>query len=407
MNIKPKSIWNKNFIFLMISNALLFMMFEMLLPTLPLFVESIGGTPSQIGLVTGAFMLSAILIRPFSSRLLQLFSKKQLLITGVLICTAATAFYPFSGTLIVLLAFRLMHGFGFGIASTMFATAASEQLPMKRMGEGMGFFGVGETIAISVGPLVGIWMLQHFNYIGLFLTGSFILLLSALMTLAYSQSGTQTQPQAKNKSDANQNREKHHQFKWFEKRVLVQGVLILLVGIVAGGVMSFIALLAKERGFTNAAWFFFVVAIASLLIRLISGKLFDSKGAVFVLIPSGISLIIAIVSIAYAHTELELLIAAVFYGIGFGSIFPAIQSWVISLVDQESREDAVATFFNCFDLGIGGGSLLLGVLAGVSSYQFMYLISSLLVVIYLLILIGYSLVVKKQANLKQKQHELS
>lgn len=391
------SIWSKDFIFLMISNALLFMMFEMLLPTLPLFVESIGGSPSQIGLVTGVFMLSAILIRPFSGMLLQFFRKKQLLLAGVLICMTATAFYPFSGSLVILLAFRLLHGLGFGVASTMFATAASEQLPMKKMGEGMGYFGVGETIAISLGPLVGIWMLQHFDFIGLFLTGAFILLLSALMTLFLSKSNKPAETHQPQVSHSEKRR-----FKWFEKRVLLQGILILLIGIVAGGVMSFITLFAKERGLTNAAWFFFVVAITSLLIRLVSGKIYDTKGPAVILIPSGISVIIAIVCIAYAQTEVALLIAAVFYGIGFGSIFPAIQAWAISIVDEESREDAVATFFNCFDLGIGGGSLLLGTLAGITSYQSMYLISSILVVIYLVIIIGYSLRAKKDIIIEQK-----
>lgn len=82
MSVK-ETFWSRNFIFLMISNALLFMAFEMLMPTLPLFVESLGGSPSQIGLVTGVFMCSAILIRPFSGTLIQLLDKKYVLIIGL------------------------------------------------------------------------------------------------------------------------------------------------------------------------------------------------------------------------------------------------------------------------------------------------------------------------------------
>lgn len=395
---QSSSIWSKDFILLMIANALLFMMFEMLLPTLPLFVESIGGSPSQIGLVTGVFMLSAIIIRPFSSTLLRYFHKKHLLLVGVLICMTATALYPFSGTLVALLLFRLLHGFGFGVATTMFATAASEQLPMKKMGEGMGYFGVGETIAISLGPLVGIWMLQHFDYTGLFLTGALILLMSAFMTLILSNSNAANSEDVVNQSKSKKFQDEGQRFKWVESRVLLQGMLILLIGVVAGGVMSFITLFAKERGLNNAAWFFFVVAITSLLIRLVSGKIFDTKGPVVILVPSGISIIIAIASIAYAETEIQLLIAAIFYGIGFGSVFPAIQAWAISAVDEASREDAVATFFNCFDLGIGGGSLLLGMIAGATSYQSMYLISIILVVVYMAITLGYSLRSRKRVQ---------
>lgn len=63
----PRKLWGRSFIFIMLANALLFMAFEMLLPTLPLFVSTLGGDASQIGLVTGIFMFSAILVRPFTS----------------------------------------------------------------------------------------------------------------------------------------------------------------------------------------------------------------------------------------------------------------------------------------------------------------------------------------------------
>lgn len=95
----------------------------------------------------------------------------------------ATGSYMLSTSLVLLLVFRLVHGFGFGIASTLYATSASDDLPPHRMGEGMGYFGVGETIAISVGPLLGIWMLHAAGFSGLFSTGAIILLLSLVMSI--------------------------------------------------------------------------------------------------------------------------------------------------------------------------------------------------------------------------------
>ncbi len=82
--------WSLSFIFIVISNALVFMIFEMLLPTLPLFVTAIGGEASQVGLVTGVFMLSAIFIRPFAGILATKFDKKLLLILGTLIIALST-----------------------------------------------------------------------------------------------------------------------------------------------------------------------------------------------------------------------------------------------------------------------------------------------------------------------------
>lgn len=69
MHDSNTKIWSLSFIFIVVSNGLVFMIFEMLLPTLPLFITAIGGGASQVGIVTGIFMLSAILTRPFAGLL--------------------------------------------------------------------------------------------------------------------------------------------------------------------------------------------------------------------------------------------------------------------------------------------------------------------------------------------------
>ena len=363
------------------------MAFEMLIPTLPLLAESIGCTPSQIGLVVGSFTISALLIRPFTSRLMYVMDKKIILFVGVLICMLATGSYIFSGSLLTLLLFRLAHGLGFGIASTYYATLASEQLPRNQLGEGMGYFGVGETICISVGPMIGIGILNKFGFSGLFTTGALILLLAALTILE-----TKRQPDKEVASIKN----KCHQtpLKLIEKNVLPQCFLILLIGIVVSGVMSYLSLFAKQQGITNVSWFFFIAAITGIFIRVISGKIFDRKGPIYVLVPSGLGLIIAMILIAHTQSELQLNFSAVFYGIAFGAIFPAVQAWVINMVEIESREAAMSSFLNFFDIGIGGGSLLLGLIAEATSYKTMYLYLIIFIIAYLF-LTGYVAIYKE------------
>ncbi|MCZ4136101.1 MFS transporter, partial [Escherichia coli] len=80
----------------------------------------------------------------------------------------------------------------------------------------------------------------------------------------------------------------HTAVKLIEKKVLFPSILIMLVGIAAGSIMSFVALFAEEKGFTQVAWFFFVIAIASFVVRLFSGKMFDRLGPGSVLVPSAV-----------------------------------------------------------------------------------------------------------------------
>jgi predicted MFS family arabinose efflux permease len=366
------------------------MAFEMLLPTLPLFVSSLGGNASQIGLVTGIFMFSAILIRPFTSVLATKMNKKFLLIIGIAICALATGAYYLSSGIGIILVLRVIHGFGFGLATTYFATIATENIPKSRRGEGMGYFGVGETVAISVGPLIGTSLLLQYNYQSLFLGGMCILLLALLMTVFVSRN-SQTE------SEDNPSGHLAASVKLIEKKVLFPSLLILMVGVAAGSIMSFVALFAVEKGFSNIAWFFFIVAIASFVVRLFSGTMFDRLGPGSVLLPSAVFAIAGLLVLILSQNQIHFLIAGALYGFGFGAIFPAIQTWCVNLVEEHEHENAMASFFNFFDLGIGGGSLVLGLVASAFSYTVVYTISIAVLVIYILLYSVYAL--------KQKQYE--
>ncbi|KAB2335121.1 MFS transporter [Bacillus mesophilum] len=366
-------LWSLSFVFVMISNALVFMIFEMLLPTLPLFVNELGGGAGQVGLVTGIFTLSAILIRPFSGLLAIKYDKKVLLILGILINALATGTYYLSGDITVLLFIRLVHGAGFGLITTYFATLAAEIIPSHRRGEGIGYFGLGETVAISVGPMIGTMTLELYDFQRLFLGGMAVLLLAVIMGFFIKRA-----PEGKE-------RDKHAsvKVKLFEKKVLFPSILILLVGLAAGGIMSFISLYAIDKNFSYVGLFFFVIAVATFLIRLISGKLFDLYGPSIILIPGSISSIVGLAILYLAGNDSMFFIAAVFYGLGFGSLLPAIQTWCLNLVQEHEHEDAMATFYNFFDLGIGGGAMLLGLVAAAASYQEIYLVATITYIVFL------------------------
>ncbi|MBU7595738.1 MFS transporter [Metabacillus halosaccharovorans] len=382
-----KKVWSLSFIFVVISNALVFMIFEMLLPTLPLFVTSLGGGASQVGLVTGIFMLSAILIRPFAGMLATKFDKKILLILGILIIALSTGAYYLSSNISTLLLIRLIHGAGFGLATTYFATLAAEIIPKDRRGEGIGYFGVGETVAISVGPMIGIMKLELYDFQRLFFGGMAVLFLAVIMAIFIKRApkGKELDKQVSGK------------FKLLEKRVLFPALLIFLIGIAAGGIMSFFSLYAIERDFTQVGLFFLLIAAASFIIRLLSGKLFDKYGPSIILIPGSILSIIGLILLYVAANDSMFLIAAIFYGFGFGAIFPAVQTWCMNLVEEHEHEDAMASFFNFFDLGIGGGSFVLGLVATVTSYQTVYFVAAIVFVMVLVIYVVY-VVVKGKPN---------
>ncbi|WP_074600100.1 MFS transporter [Sediminibacillus halophilus] len=368
-------LWSLSFVFAIIANALLFMIFEMLLPTLPLFVNEIGGSATDVGLITGVFMVSAILIRPFAGYLLKLVNKKYLLIFGIIINAISTGMYYFADNVNTLLIIRLVHGLGFGLATTYFATLVAEIIPKERRGEGMGYFGVGETVAISIGPMIGISILEFFEFSHLFLGGLAVLLLAAFLAAL-----TKSSKQLNNKVEP-----QHMKVKLLEKRVIIPALLTLLIGVAASSIMSFFSLYAIEKEFSGIGWFFFIIALASFLVRLVSGKLFDRHGPSVILIPGSILASTGFIVLYLAQADFTFYVSAGLYGLGFGAIFPAIQTWCMNLVEEHEHEYAMSTFFNFFDFGIGIGSLLLGILVTNFSYSVVYLVGMAFYIAFLLL----------------------
>ena len=385
--INTAKIWSLSFVFVTLANAFLFMVFEMLLPTLPLFVTAIGGGAKQVGYVTGIFMISAIAVRPFAGALALRFNKKYLLILGIVISAFSTGAYYLASDVSVLLLIRLIHGAGFGLATTYFATIAAEIIPKERRGEGIGYFGVGETIAVSVGPMIGIAALELYDFQRLFLGGMSVLLLAVLMAVFVRRQPETTGTGGKGTV----------KLKVLERRVLFPSILILFVGVAASGIMSFFSLYAIEKGFHSVGMFFFLIAGASFFIRLISGRTFDRYGAAAILIPASLFSIAGLSILYFAQTNAMFFTAAICYGFGFGSIFPAIQTWCINLVEEHEHEDAMGTFFNFFDMGIGGGSLLLGLVATVYSYREIYITAIFMYLLFLLLYILYICMKRKTA----------
>ncbi|GAX00734.1 MFS transporter [Secundilactobacillus silagei] len=373
-----RSIWSKNFILLMAGDALLFMVYNMQVPVLPLYGKSLGMSASQIGLFVGAIMFAAMVVRLFSDRLLHYFKKKTLLIAGVLLYLAASVCYPLFTAFAPLIAFRLLNGIGHGLGTTYFATAAADELPLNRMGEGIGYFGISSMFSASIAPLVALPIAQKISFNAFFLTCILILIL-AMGMLAFIK------PKVKPVVATKKTR-----LAGIQKDFLPQSLLIFCLGLIQSGVLSYIALFAEIRHVHGTAWFFFTAAIVGVALRPIVGNLFDQRGPFFVLLPSVIGLIISFILICTLHSQWQLILAGVFFGAADGAIFPTVQSWVLKAAGKERRESATGQFLNCYDFGMGIGAYLLGKVIDISNYATMFQVILYFTIAYLFFTLFYA-----------------
>ena len=151
-----ETLWTKSFIMLMVGNLFVFMSFQMLIPTLPPYIKSIGATGLEIGLVTALFSIGAVLSRPFIGFMLEYRARKQLVLIGAAALLAITVIYPLSSVVMIFLLFRFIHGLAWGWSTTVNGTAAVDVVPNSRLGEGMGYYGLSVTIGMIIAPSLGI-----------------------------------------------------------------------------------------------------------------------------------------------------------------------------------------------------------------------------------------------------------
>ncbi|MED1438596.1 MFS transporter [Aeribacillus composti] len=367
-------LWTKSFLLITTATLFLFTAFYMLYPTLPPFIKQIGGNESLVGWATGVFMLSAVLVRPLVGGLLDRFGRRPFLLGGVLLFAAVMYGYSWIGGIAVLLALRTVHGVSWAVSTTSMLTAAADMIPPTRRGEGMGWFGTAMTVAMAVGPMIGLAVAKNTSYQGLFLFATFLSVLAFVLLIPVDMP-FQRQREAK-------------RIDFWEPSVLPVAVSVIFLFLAYGGITTFVPLFA-ESIHVNSGLFFLVYAAALMLSRPLAGKLSDRRGEAAVIGPALATTVLALLLLSISKGWVEFFSAAVLFGIGFGSAQPALQAAMIRMARPDRIGVANATFTTATDLGIGFGAILFGWISTHMGYSAVFRCSALAVVVSFVVFIVF------------------
>ena len=130
-------------------------------------------------------------------------------------------------------------------------------------------------------------------------------------------------------------------------------------------------------------------------VRPFTGRIYDTYGAKYVIIPSFLLFAIGLVILGNADTPFLLLISAIGLGMGYGTLTTSFQSLCVQATAPERTSYATATYFTLFDLGIAVGSYVLGIVAVSIGYSAIYFVSAALMLVMLLV---YSLFFARTSN---------
>jgi len=369
-------LWNSNYIKVMIANFSLFFAFYILTPLLPLYLsETFGATKDLIGLVLSGYTITALLFRPFSGYIVDTFNRKHVL----LVCYAAFAIffggYLAAGSILLFTIVRTLHGGPFGALTVANSTVAIDVLPASRRNEGIGYYGLSNNVAMAIAPTVGLFVYHHTHSFELLF---WLALLVAFFGLFVDATVTVKQPAArlqdKSGSLARPEQPKARRLsldRFFLLRGWLIGVNMVFFGFCFGVLSNYLAIYSKEQlGITSGTGTYFMLcAIGLILSRLQGGKALR-KGRLTQNAAEGmvISLVGYTLFILMPNT-IGYYGSALLIGLGNGHMWPAFQNMMISVAHHNERGTANSTILVSWDVGMGLGILLGGIIAELLSYS--------------------------------------
>ena len=358
------SLWNPNYLKAWSANFMLYFSFMVVTPLFPLYLSEVfGATKDETGMVLSGYALTALLIRPFSGFFVDSFPRKLVLLVCYGLFALFFGGYLVAGSLLSFCIIRTLHGAPMGATTVANSTVAIDVLPSSRRAEGIGYYGLSNNLGTAIAPTIGMLIYQwtaNYDLIFLisFITASIGFIINSSLHLKPKRPNDQSPKRPIS----------------LDRFLLLKGwpEALCMVGysFSYGVVSTYIAIYAKqELGITTGTGLFFTL----LCIGLISSRLIGArglrKGRIIENAAHGVIIsFFGYLLFAALHNAWGFYGAAFIVGLGNGHMFPAFQTMFINLAPSSQRGTANSTLYTAWEIGVGLGIILGGVLAEYFSY---------------------------------------
>ncbi|MEH2369727.1 MFS transporter [Nostoc sp.] len=370
-----------NLLILFTAGLLFWSSISSLLPTLPLYIDDVGASKQEIGLVMGSFAIGLLLSRPMLGRLADERGRKITLLIGTIVAAIAPFGYLATRSIGLLILVRIFHGISVAAFTTGYSALVADFAPAQTRGEIIGYMTLATPLGLAIGPALGGYLEATSGYGILFLLSAELGFVALLGILQVTNPPVQTQGQT----------EGDNRSFWQilgSPRVRVPTIVMLLVGLSLGAVHTFVSLFLKSTEVDfNGGLFFTAAAISSFSIRIFAGKASDRFGRGLFITFGIFCYVLALILLWQAYSPMVFLLAAIAEGAGGGTL---ISMMITMMADRSLPQERGKIFAICIaglDLGIAIAAPLLGIIAELVGYRDMFgygaAITSLALVLFL------------------------
>ncbi len=361
----------RNLLFLFAAGLLFWSSIGSLIPTVPLYLEKIGASKQQIGIVIGSFAIGILLCRGVFGRLADRRGRRIVLLIGTIIVAIAPFGYLGLTSIPLLIALRAFHGVSMAAFTTAYLALVSDLAPVENRGQIIGYMSLVAPLGIAVGPASGGYIQTGIGFPALFIFASGLGWLAFLCILPIINTPISTQQQDRSRSSI-----------WkilSSPKVKVPAAIMLLLGLDLGTLHTFAPLyIESAKVDLNVGLFYTAEAITSFSIRLFIGRASDRLGRGLFISLSLIVYILAMILFWRANSTYTFLLAAIIEGAGIGALIPMISTLMTDRALPQERGRVFAVFGLGSDLGFALAGSIFGSFSEQLGYRTMFGFAALL-----------------------------
>lgn len=379
MNTKDQQkLWTPSFIFACLANLLTGVAFYQISVTLPFFIiEQFKVDKAEMSIIISSYVLAALFIRLFSGYLVDNFSRKKVYLISFILFVSLFLGYTIASSIAFIFILRIFHGLSWGVITTSSNTLAIDLLPAKKRGEGIGYYGLMSTLAMSIGPIIGMYIYENYSFNYIFYS-ALIFGIIGIVSVIFIKDPNVKITSIKPKST------KISLDKFIITYAIPLAINVLILEITYGTLYTFGVMYGKELNIAGASYMFLSIALGIASSRIFSGKLIDRGWINQVNILGISSIALGYFFIAFPYFDWFYFLGAYLIGLGFGVSIPAFQTQFMNMTSPEKRGTANSTFFIAIDLGLGIGMVAAGKFVNSLGFQMLFLVSGILCVLAVL-----------------------
>lgn len=385
--MKEEKLWNSNYIKVWLANFMIFFSFMLVTPLLPIYLsETFAADKHVIGVVLSGYTLTALLVRPFSGFIVDSYPRKQVLLICFFLMFIFFAGYLVAGSLLLFAIVRTLHGAPFGATTVANSTVAIDVLHPSRRAEGIGYYGLSNNIATAISPSVAIYIYQLTHNFDLIFAISMIV--AGIGLIINSTVKLEKRELIKDKKVISLDR-------FFLMKSWSQSLTMVCFAFSYGILSTYIAIYGKEQlGITSGTGLFFLLMSLGLICSRLIGNKSLSKGKIVENALIGILIsLVGYFIFAAVNNSFGYYSAALIIGLGNGHMFPAFQTMYINLAPHSQRGTANSSLLISWDVGVGLGILIGGVVVEYFGYNASFWVSA---VVNLLGVVGFVFFARKR-----------